>query len=77
MTDVSFTGGGGSIGGALFTHGGTVNGDGVTFESNGNGSFDGGAATSPAAPSPWSTRPSSTTAGASTSAGGSTTPVQT
>ena len=44
MTDVSFTNEQAAAGGALFVRGGNVSGVGVTFENNGNGSFDGGAA---------------------------------
>jgi hypothetical protein len=44
MTDVSFTNEDAAGGGALFVRGGTVNGVGVTFENNGEGGFDGGAA---------------------------------
>src|SRR5262249_51791900 len=44
LTDVSFTGNNAAAGGGLFVRSGNVNAVGVTFENNGGGDFDGGAA---------------------------------
>ncbi len=43
MTNVSFTNDNGAYGGALSSRGGTVKADGVTFDSDGPGAFEGGA----------------------------------